>query len=134
MRLAFVMRSACLVVLVACRTVPPASNEVGTTDPVAQQAGSAGELFRLTVITAADNVTRLPGADAFVIHSNGLIEQVGASDQFGRIDLRRRPFLGENPAIGVMVCHPIFYCGILRTDDMAERAEGTIALAIRVIR
>jgi hypothetical protein len=79
-------------------------------------------------------VTRLPGADAFIIHSNGQVERVGASDQFGRIEVGRAPFLNGDPAIGVMGCHPVFYCGVLRTEDMTARTEGTIALATRVIR
>lgn len=36
--------------------------------------------------------------------------------------------------MGVVICHPVFYCGILREDDIKGRGEITIALATRVAR
>jgi len=33
-----------------------------------------------------------------------------------------------------MVCHPVFYCGIIREPELAVREEMTIALATRVMR
>lgn len=127
------IRYLCLSVLIACGTgptareaVPPPATEQGT--------GTTGSLA-LTVITAADNVTRLPAAEVFVIHVDGRVEPVGITDQFGRVQVQRGPFLDNDaPAIAVMVCHPVFYCGVLRTEEVATRTESTIALATRVIR
>jgi hypothetical protein len=90
----------------------------------------------VTVILASDNVTRLPAADVYVIQSDGATKRVGMTDQFGRIEIRRDLLQspGAPPLLGIMVCHPVFYCGILREEDIDRRTERTIALAIRVIR
>jgi hypothetical protein len=90
------------------------------------------QTITITVITAADNTTRLPGADVDLIQRSGQIENVGRTDQFGVITIRRNRI--ESDAVGVMVCHPVFYCGVLRSPDLTRRTDVTIALATRVIR
>jgi hypothetical protein len=88
----------------------------------------------ITVITASDNMTRLPGADVSVVRSTGAV-RVGTTDQFGRVELKRDLFAnGDSSFVGVMICHPVFYCGILREDDLHGRGEITIVLATRIAR
>lgn len=124
-----------LIIFVACGTLPTASEQVPNAGPAVGRPADATVPLALTVITAADNITRLPGADVHIIHASGRVEGVGVSDQFGRVEVQRDAFLSEEaPAIGVLVCHPVFYCGLLRTDEVVARTESTIALATRVIR
>jgi hypothetical protein len=124
-----------LIFLIACGTSQDRGNDVPQAVPVAVRAADKTVPLALTVITAADNVTRLPGAEVFVLHASGRLERIGATDQFGGIEVQRAAFLEpQAPAIGVLVCHPVFYCGMLRTEEVAARTESTIALATRVIR
>lgn len=90
-------------------------------------------ILAITVITAADNATRLPGADIYIVHATGTA-RAGATDQFGRIELERASLNPDSSFLGVMVCHPVFYCGMLRGEDIHGRGEMTIALATRVVR
>ena len=80
-------------------------------------------MLSVTVITASDKVTRLPGADVYIIGSTGTVEHVGTTDQFGHIELRHDFASSDSPALGVMVCHPVFYCGILRAEDLNRRQD-----------
>jgi hypothetical protein len=82
------------------------------------------------VITASDNATRLPGADVFVIRGTGSVERLGTTDEFGLLVIKRDALTnGGIPPVGIMFCHPAFFCGILRADDVAHREDPTIALA-----
>lgn len=117
--------------LVSCRTPQTGIRSAPTVRSVAERRSGP---FKLTVITAADNVTRLPGAQVFVLHSDGRIESVGMTDQFGSVVIPRTAIVDADMRIGVMVCHPVFYCGIIREQELTIRDEMTIALATRVMR
>jgi hypothetical protein len=101
---------------------------------VAAQQETSLSLLAITVITASDNMTRLPGAAIYIVRAEGAAH-VGTTDQFGRVVLERALWMNADEAFfGLMVCHPIFYCGILRDEEIQGRGETTIALATRVAR
>lgn len=85
--------------------------------------------FELTVITAADNRTVIPGADVVVIEATGHARTIGKTDRFGAVEVAL-----TTPWRAILVCHPLFSCGALRPEDVEGFATRTIALPPIVLR
>jgi hypothetical protein len=95
-----------------------------------QNAGDAASVT-LTVLNAADNSTGIPGVKIAVIGYDGGEEAVAETDAWGQVDLPAA-ILGRSRL--VTVCHPLFYCGALRKEDLAGLQKRTIAIAPLVLR
>jgi len=124
------LKCAFVCITLACSAAGTGGSHAASAVPIEQETST----LSITVITASDNMTRLPGADISVVRSTGLV-RVATTDQFGHIELRHDVLMNSDSSfIGVMICHPVFYCGLLRDDDISGRGEITIALATRVAR
>jgi hypothetical protein len=95
-------------------------------------AAKRSEVVLLTVISAADNATRIPAAEVFAVGDRGALMRLGATDLNGEITVGRMVLTTEANAVAVVVCHPMFFCGALRAEYIAPRDEATLALAVAV--
>lgn len=90
------------------------------------------DIVLLRVINAADNATRIPGAEVFSVGDHGALTKIGSTDANGEIRIKRTAVTVSPNAVAVVVCHPVFFCGALRGEYVAKRDEATLALAIAV--
>lgn len=97
----------------------------------AQQRPTAhrSEAILLRVLNAADNATRIPGAEVFAVKDQGALGRIGVTDVNGYIKVPRSALTTSGNAVAVVVCHPVFFCGAQRVEDLAPRDEATLALA-----
>src|SRR5688572_19127186 len=118
-----ILKCAFVLITLACSAASTGGSHGSTSVPIEQETS----VLAITVITASDNITRLPGAEISVVRSTGVM-RAGTTDQFGHIELKRDLLMNSDSYfMGVMICHPVFYCGILREDDIKGRGEITIA-------
>ncbi|MGH9419283.1 MAG: hypothetical protein ACRD3J_04855 [Thermoanaerobaculia bacterium] len=97
----------------------------------AQEQGAAkrSDIVLLRVISAADNATRIPGAEVFSVGDRGALTKIGSTDTYGEIKVKRAAVTTSTNAVAIVVCHPVFFCGALRSEYIASRDEATLALA-----
>ncbi|HJQ12880.1 MAG TPA: hypothetical protein VJ840_17750 [Gemmatimonadaceae bacterium] len=85
--------------------------------------------FELTVITAADFRTPIPGAEVVVIDALGGTVLIGVTDRFGALNIQV-----PRPWSAIVICHPLFSCSALRPRDVAGSEARTIAMGPLVLR
>jgi hypothetical protein len=112
-----------LIALVATLTALPGCEHAQTA------AAARSDTILLRVISAADNATRIPGAEVFVVGDHGALVRIGATNTYGEIKVRRSALTTSSNAVAIVVCHPVFFCGALRSEDVAPRDQATLALA-----
>jgi hypothetical protein len=96
------------------------------------EAPKRSDTILLRVISAADNATRIPGAEVFSVGDRGALMKIGSTDAYGQIKVRHSAVTTSMNAVAIVVCHPVFFCGALRGEYIAPRDEATIALALAV--
>jgi hypothetical protein len=121
------MKGLLLVVLLAAC----ASSSSTTASDVAGGPGPVGPLS-ITVITAADNKTVVPGAEAYVTVLGNEPRLIAKSNAFGELEIKATDLQTQWSTL--LVCHPLFYCGAFRHSDLEGFQSKTIALAPLILR
>jgi hypothetical protein len=87
--------------------------------------------LEITVINASNTSEGLPGAEVTVLDNWGRERAIGYTDTWGRITLTAAQ---RSKAHNIVVCSPLFYCGVLRLQEFGLRQSQTLALAPIVLR
>jgi hypothetical protein len=114
------MRNALLAILIF--------TAVGSCAHGASKTAAASAHLEVTVISASDNRTRIPGAEIVLLDLSGE-RHLGKTDEFGNIEIDL-----ARPWRAVLICHPLFSCAALRPADVDGFETRTIALAPVVLR